>query len=337
MKQCDICGNKSHFHVKEKCSRCGRIVCYGRLTGYNDYGPQFEMKCFHFTAVGKKVQEVVCKICADEEEESFRAQVERNEVIQNKFGKNECPICGGRIVARFNRERNYYRARTETDLKIKDKEFGFKPGFSDPVYYCSKCQRNIDGAFATLRIAEEAEMARRYEDAAKIYEQLRLFEKARDAREKGKSFASTSRLIIKSTSSEAEVPERIEKRYTISLEEIKYERSEFAPKHGPFWYMTGSRKWEKAADEKMLKKAARKYLPSSREAIRTIVETYGLDVHDVVRAYLRARIYKVPEDKLERVFREAALLKFNVDASLKFDLEKGNLVKHYKFKRWLQR
>ena len=122
----------------------------------------------------------------------------------------------------------------------------------------------------------------------------------------------------------------------IQLEEIKYERSENAPKHGPWWYWAGSKKEREAADEKIIKKAAKKFLPSMRGAIKETAEKYGFEVNTVLRTYMLAMTYRVPGDKLGEIFREAAQLKLDPYQSLLFELESGKLIKHYKFKYFLK-
>jgi DNA-directed RNA polymerase subunit RPC12/RpoP len=156
MGKCSVCGYSDVVKMRTKCLRCGVGVCAGCASSKgiveNEQGYRY----------------LYCPKCAEEE---VQVRLSRNQASQQSR-KSKCPFCGS----------------SDLECWVR-KEFSYElhKTLWNSGERCNGCGRVLDSRnLEVLRKAEEAQAAGHYEESARLYDDLKMHEKAGQARDKGR-------------------------------------------------------------------------------------------------------------------------------------------------------
>jgi hypothetical protein len=156
MGKCSVCGYSDVVKMRTKCLRCHASICIACASAKgiveNEHGYQY----------------LYCPKCAEEE---LQVRLSRHKASLRTRG-SKCPFCGSEDLEGW----------VKKEFSSRSKKTVWDPGES-----CNGCGRVLDSqSLEDLRMAEEAESAGRFEESARLFEDLKLQQRAGQAREKGR-------------------------------------------------------------------------------------------------------------------------------------------------------
>jgi hypothetical protein len=191
MGSCPSCGYRSLFSVPTKqCILCGKVFCANCVpTAYGVLNIKTEMERGNSAGIYEEVG-----FCSNSCSEQFGAMV-NNYVIAGEIG-TDITAFNDNVVSVWNQAilnavSADFKTRIENTIRIHSRNYPAIPWWDE--------QQKIFGIYETFyckgkaALAKNLERCGRTQDAAKIFEDLRMYDKARELREKDRH------IIIKNT------------------------------------------------------------------------------------------------------------------------------------------
>jgi peptide subunit release factor 1 (eRF1) len=155
MGKCSVCGYSDIVQMRTKCLRCHVGLCAACASEKGIVESELGYRYLY------------CPKCAEEE-----TQVRLSRLNASQARRSECPFCGSRQLDCWIK-RSYDAVAQKTVWDSGER--------------CTGCGRSIDSrSLGDLKKAEEAEKSGRFEESARLFDDLEMHERAGQVRDEGR-------------------------------------------------------------------------------------------------------------------------------------------------------